>query len=189
LVCFTSSIENSELERILALYIPRYEKSWLTAFRKKLGLAEGIAKELPDDSALLTQLLKVLHEGKVDFTFFFRSLSSYKTSRPESLDIFWKYYPQFPELLEWLASYDSRLQAEKRTDEQRSEVMKKINPKYILRNYLAEEIIQSVEEGQTQLISQWLDVLLSPYEEHPKLNPYAVPPKADWKNIVVSCSS
>ncbi len=214
LICFTPVVDRAELERILGLYVPRYEKAWLDSFRKKLGLV----RRLDHDFAMVAELLKVLHENQIDFTFFLRSLCAYEIGCPESLSVFWEQYSkssqQFPELLNWLKTYDSRLQEEQGSSGQasseqasygqaspgqpssrqspateRSQAMRMANPKYILRNYIAEEIIKSVEQNQMDSIHQWLNILLSPYDEHPEMQRYSYPTEAERKNLIVSCSS
>ncbi|MCB1616743.1 MAG: hypothetical protein KDI30_12070, partial [Pseudomonadales bacterium] len=68
--------------------------------------------------------------------------------------------------------------------------MKKINPKFVLRNYLAENAIRSArQEGDFTEVNRLLDLLYTPYDEHPELEQYAQAPPAWGKCLEISCSS
>lgn len=67
--------------------------------------------------------------------------------------------------------------------------MKATNPKFILRNYLAQQAIEKAEQGDYSELDNLMTVLSAPYDEHPELDRYAdLPP--DWgKKLEISCSS
>ena len=85
--------------------------------------------------------------------------------------------------------YVERLSQQSVSDNDRSEAMLKTNPKYILRNYMAQAAIEKAEKGDYSEVNLLLDVLQNPFEEHPQAEHYAgLPP--DWaETISVSCSS
>ncbi len=68
--------------------------------------------------------------------------------------------------------------------------MNRVNPKYVLRNWVAEEVIQAVRDrGDTGPLEQVFRALQSPYDEHPDAERYSAPPP-DWAHhLTVSCSS
>ena len=76
------------------------------------------------------------------------------------------------------------------TQAQRLEKMRTVNPKYVLRNWIAEEVIRAVrDDGNTEPFEQVFRILQSPYDEHPDAARYAAPPP-DWaQHLAVSCSS
>lgn len=67
--------------------------------------------------------------------------------------------------------------------------MKKVNPKFVLKNYIAQEVIEDIEAGNSQKLTQWLEVLYAPFDEHRSFEAYALPTPPDKKNYEVSCSS
>ena len=68
--------------------------------------------------------------------------------------------------------------------------MRAVNPNYVLRNWIAEEVIRAVrDDGNTEPFEQVFRILQSPYDEHPDAARYAAPPP-DWaQHLAVSCSS
>ena len=72
---------------------------------------------------------------------------------------------------------------------QRQQQMQATNPKYILRNYLAQIAIEKAEKGDFSEIDTLLMLVQNPYDEHPNYEHYAnIPP--DWEqHLEISCSS
>lgn len=67
--------------------------------------------------------------------------------------------------------------------------MRQHNPHIVMRNYLAQQIIDQAEEGNFEMLHQFLDALKKPYEEIEKYQKFSEPPK-DWgKQLEISCSS
>ena len=91
---------------------------------------------------------------------------------------------------QWTESYRRRLQAENSEDRERRATMDRVNPKYVLRNYMAEIAIRkAAQEKDYSEIDRVLNLLHSPYDEHPDMEHYAGEPP-DWaQRIEVSCSS
>ena len=68
--------------------------------------------------------------------------------------------------------------------------MRRSNPKFILRNYIAQEVIEDVESGGDHLLKKWINVFKTPFDEHEEIDlSYAKETPDDKKNIIVSCSS
>ena len=89
----------------------------------------------------------------------------------------------------WAEKYLQRLAQQSSTDAQRQEKMLATNPKYILRNYMAQAAIEQAYQGDYTEVQLLLEVLQSPFDEHPDAEKYAgLPP--DWAEAIsVSCSS
>lgn len=154
-------------------------------FQAKLGLAE--ARE--GDSALADRLLELMHASRADFTLTFRRLA--RVSRHDAggdgpvRDMF----HDLAGIDGWLADYRARLAAETRDDAARSEAMNRVNPKYVLRNHLAEMAIRRAKEKDFSELERLAAVLRRPFDEQPEHEAYAALPP-DWADsLEVSCSS
>ena len=78
----------------------------------------------------------------------------------------------------------------RRQDQLRQEAMKRINPKYILRNHLAQQAITQAEYNKEYSeVTSLMHVLQAPFDEHPELEKYAALPPNWAKSISISCSS
>ena len=90
----------------------------------------------------------------------------------------------------WAAIYRTQLNAAQNDDHARAIAMRRVNPKYILRNYLAENaIVAARDHNDMSEINNLMQILQQPYDEHPGMETYAAAPP-DWaRHISVSCSS
>ena len=152
-------------------YNKEYAKTWQTLFRQKLGLTT----ECDRDLTLLEALMQTLHREKVDFTLFFRNLS-------EGLDV-------SASMNHWYATYQERLSLEKQSMDTRLEGMQTINPKYILRNHLAQHAIELAQKKDFSEVSRLLKILENPYTSQSVPESYALGPPPDLTAIPISCSS
>nr|MBA2404647.1 YdiU family protein [Bdellovibrionales bacterium] len=185
LICFMDVVPKEKLEAILNTYVNIFEVEYARLCREKLGLKV----EVPQDFPLFIDLLKDMGTLNLDYTFFFRQLASYEKGKADSIKPFWDYYGQRAEIIAWLKRYDERLGLEALTDAERNKNMKGTNPKFVLKNYIAQEVIQDVEAGSDKKLKQWLDILYRPFDEHPEFESFAGPTPLQFKNIEVSCSS
>jgi len=91
---------------------------------------------------------------------------------------------------EWLKKYRERLQRQDQADEKRKAMMDSVNPKFVLRNHLAQRAIQSAEKSDYSEVNNLLNILSRPFDEQPHLPPlYSDPPGEDAPKLCVSCSS
>ena len=89
----------------------------------------------------------------------------------------------------WHQKYLHRLRKEKTSPLKRQEIMEKANPKFILRNYLAQEAIQDAEASDFTKLNNLLEVLKKPFEENSVFE-YFAKESPDWgKKLEISCSS
>ena len=158
------------------------------AFVAKLGLSDV----LDGDHVLIESLLKLLAEEKTDFTIFWRRLSHATASLAMHAPS-----PAFEQVRDlfinpepwdhWLPVYVRRLQTHDLALS--SAQMLKTNPKYVLRNHLGEQAIQQAKIGDFSGVQDLLEVLQTPFDEHPAFEQWAgFPP--DWaSSISISCSS
>jgi uncharacterized protein YdiU (UPF0061 family) len=157
---------------------------------EKLGLITiKFDKNNKDNQSIIDQTLKMLALCRLDFTFFFRNLScindvKIKTElRNMALDInlFDQWYHDYTAKLEQLNLHIA--------EPIRCDKMNKVNPKYILRNYLAQNAITAAQNGDYSITQKLHDALKHPFDEQPQFNELAkLPP--DWgKELEISCSS
>jgi len=158
-----------------------YPDAYIDMMRKKLGLKT----KLDEDIELIKELVGTLQDIFVDHTLFFRTLSHYDDDKAELYDI-----AMDPVILDkWLQLYDKRLAKETRTQAQRKKEMLKINPKYILKNYMLEEAINKAERGNYTMVETLLYIAAHPYDELPEFEHFAGDTPEEHKNIGLSCSS
>lgn len=87
----------------------------------------------------------------------------------------------------WLQSYVKRLQYDALPDELRRQKMNRTNPKYVLRNYLAQLAIDKAESGDFSMVGELLDLFRNPYDEQPAMDHYAEK-RPDWARNRAGCS-
>ena len=171
-----------DLQTILDTYPDIYTSTYLELMKQKLGL---FSKELEDEE-LIKDLLQHLHKNRCDYTIFFRQLCDFKTDG-DNQEL--KQFAQTSELISWLEAYSARLKRNGLNDDKRCQKMKTRNPKYVLRNYLAQIAIDRAEKGDYSEIEQLLQLLSAPFEEHPDSEVYAKSPPQWSKKLEISCSS
>jgi uncharacterized protein YdiU (UPF0061 family) len=178
----TPLIDREELDRILELFQPRLQQEYSRNMRAKLGLHQ----KHQDDGDFFSATFDFLQSTQVDYTRFFRALSSLdREGKGELLDLF----VDRNQAKIWLESYLKRCELETDSISERCTRMRAVNPKYILRNYLAQQAIEKAQKGDFSEVDNLLLVLQSPYEEHPSLQRYANLPPQWGKKMVISCSS
>jgi uncharacterized protein YdiU (UPF0061 family) len=170
----------------LDLYEADFNNSYGELMRAKLGFVE--ARE--DDSSMLKELLDAMQASAVDYTIFFRRLAGFKQETEERDELLRDMFIDPMRFDGWAAKYGARLQAEGSVDRERAAKMNRVNPKYILRNYMAQRAItEATERRDFTEIERLLDLLRAPFDEQLERETYAAP-SPDWgKRLVVSCSS
>ena len=156
---------------------------------KKLGFIENGMQH----KAFIEKTISLLSQNRFDSTYFFRTLSSvhnekaHKALRDQALDI--------NAFDAWLIDYQQALLTDgqdfknQKNNSSRQQRMNTTNPKYILRNYLAQNAISAAQKGDFSVLTELHQVLLTPFDEQPEFEHLAqLPP--DWgKTLEISCSS
>jgi uncharacterized protein YdiU (UPF0061 family) len=171
-------------------YTSTFEATFMAQVRAKLGLADA----LPGDEDFVGETFGVLQRLRIDFTQFFRLLSSLPAEVNEAdratidaplRDIVIDRFA----LDAWLDLWRARLKAEGRPDAERQAAMRAVNPKYVLRNWIAESAIRAAQAGDFSETATVLACLSKPFDEQPEFERFAAPPP-DWASgLSVSCSS
>lgn len=162
-----------------------YAEEYLALMRAKLGFQT----EQPEDVALIQSLLELLQANRIDYTMFFRRLCDFKI---ESAARDWNLAGMFvdpQQFDDWANDYRARLNAEKSVDAERAGKMRAANPKYILRNHLAQAAIEAAENGDYSEIEKLRRILQNPFADQNVGEHYAEPPAPGSKRVAVSCSS
>ena len=175
-----------QAKEALAAYEPALVAHYTDLMRQKLGLEEW----RPEDGDLLTGLLEIMQAGHVDYTRTFRSLGGVQSDPSSVNESLRDLFLDRTACDAWAARYRERLRLEGGRDAEREQRMARVNPKYVLRNYLVQvAIAQATEKRDFAEIDRLLDLLRDPFAERPDMERYAAPPP-DWgRRIVVSCSS
>lgn len=192
--------DTKPLEAALDDYSSLFKESWHRMLAQKLGWAHF----RPDtDDSLTDQLFSVLQLAETDMTLFFRSLANVSidadrvdaASNDQLLtplrDVFYRHEQLTDEvqgqIAEWLRAYAVRSRADGSTPEERRARMLSANPKYVLRNYLAQMAIDKAEQGDMELVGKLLDVLRHPYDDQPENDEFSAK-RPDWARHRPGCS-
>jgi len=170
-----------------------YQSSYLDAFNKGMNKKLGLNKVEEGDAELAHDLLTILAKSQVDYTLFFRTLADLHMDVSGNGDgddsVLRDLFLDRQAFDGWVVNYRQRLKEEGSKDAIRQQAMKRVNPKYIFRNYMAQIAIEKAEGGDYSEINNMMKLLQTPFDEHPDMEKYAGHPP-DWaEQISVSCSS
>jgi len=209
LVCLANAIyplvEDAEaLERVLNTYTETLDLQRNASMASKLGLARLSQEETSPtgaarspDSALVEDLLELLAAVETDMTIFYRRLAEVPTdpsrgALTEPLEEAF-YSPESvgadhrARLSAWLERYAARVREDGTPDDERKRAMNLVNPKYLLRNYVAQMAIDRAEQGDASLVNELLDVLRHPFDEQVAKQQFAQK-RPDWARDRPGCS-
>ncbi|MEQ1438501.1 protein adenylyltransferase SelO [Fontimonas sp. SYSU GA230001] len=172
-------------QTLLDRYPDAYAQAMTRLWRAKFGLRD----EQDDDPALINRFLTLLHRGRADFTLSLRALASVRVADDDPATELRARILDLEALDAWLPDYRARLRAEQSDDAERAARMNACNPKYILRNHLAQRAIAEAERGGSSETERLLRVLRHPFDEQPEHAAYAEEPPPGERHIAVSCSS
>lgn len=166
---------SKKLEKALEEFYPLYQKNYSELLCNRLGLK---THQLDERHSLLNDLLLALQEAKVDYNPFFYYLS---TKNLDDSRIWNSICTDPAALLNWLEKY-RKLRIDLR-------IMKKVNPKYTLKNHLLQEAISLAEKEDFSLVNELLQLAQKPFDDHPNFEKYAHKTPDGQGNSPLSCSS
>jgi len=183
------------LQQALLAYTETYDAGWQAMMAAKLGL---LAFAPGEDEVLTSDLFRLLQAAETDMTLFFRQLADIDlTQGSDSLPAFLlmvqqtSYEPLNDDTVElakaWFVNYRSRGQRDSQPQQARRAAMNAANPKYVLRNYLAQMAIDRAEQGDFAMVWELLDLLRNPYSEQADKADYAAK-RPDWAKQRAGCS-
>ncbi|MCC9654736.1 protein adenylyltransferase SelO [Rhodopirellula halodulae] len=196
--------EAEPLQRGIATYVSAFQDEWHAMMAAKLGWS---TYESETDDELVDSLLTLLQLAETDMTIFYRQLADIELgtrSQPKELvlkdvlailspalyvaDEVTEEYRQA--LMDWMRAYQQRVLSDaghEPNDAERRQRMNLVNPKYVLRNYLAQLAIDASEKGDHSVVHELLDVLRRPYDEQPGKERFAEK-RPEWARHRPGCS-
>lgn len=179
--CFSKHLKRDQLIAILQCYEPELQAHYDLLMMSKMGLSS-----VKDVHELLPELFAILAAEKMDYAVFFRLLSHFEQG---DFSLLLDEVVDREKLSDWLERYEFARMKSDLTWADISVSMLAVNPKFILRNYLAHDAIQSAERGDYLPFRRLLNVLTHPFDEHPESDVLAQRAPEWGKSLEVSCSS
>jgi uncharacterized protein YdiU (UPF0061 family) len=173
--------------------LARYEAVYVDTFREHASAKLGLAACTDEDLEHLHALNRLMHAAEMDMTITFRALADVDVDAPSIAPFADAFYDEGKRtahevaLAAWLARHAARVHADTLAPEVRRLRMRRANPRYVLRNYLAQEAIDRAEQGDFAGIEELLDVMRRPYDDQPGREHFAAK-RPDWARDRAGCS-
>jgi len=177
--------------------LERYQNEFAIANTKVMGRKLGLTIENDEDINLMETLEQNLVLTETDMTIFFRLLANViKTDTAEKIlakidKAFYAKEEVSGTVLElwnaWSKDYLERLEQETQTDKERKKAMNQVNPKYVLRNYMAQLAIDAADKGDYTVIDELYELLKQPYAEQVESEKWFAK-RPEWARHKVGCS-
>lgn len=189
--------ERSEASALLKQFGAIYRTERTSTLMRKLGVVTVDVDDV--DTDLVESLLHIMSDVRSDFTATFRHLSNIPMEQLAKIAVGvetsrWWTVDQLAghvEFVDWVSTYESRCRRENVNDAARLSVMQSNNPRYILRNWMAEDAIRAAENGDFTRLKKLAKILERPftYQLDAERLGYADRPPSWSANITVTCSS
>jgi uncharacterized protein YdiU (UPF0061 family) len=173
--------------------LERYAQAFVAADRANVAAKLGLVACRDEDVAMMRALESLLHAAEVDMAIFFRGLADIDVDVPRVSALHDAFYDAEKmrraqaDFDAWLARYAARLRDDGLPARERRERMNRANPRYVLRNYLAQQVIDRAEAGDEGGIGELLEVLRRPYDDQPGNETFAQR-RPDWARDRAGCS-
>jgi uncharacterized protein YdiU (UPF0061 family) len=173
--------------------LQRYADAYVADDRTHIAGKLGLRACEDDDVGLMHELQRLLQQGEVDMTLFFRALAGLDPAAPSLAPFDEAFYTAERRaaveaaLLHWLQRYGARVARDARPAAERRLLMDAVNPRYVLLNYLAQQAIDRAERGDDAAVEELLDVLRRPYDDQPGREAFAQR-RPDWARSKPGCS-
>jgi protein adenylyltransferase len=175
------------LRRTVDAFRDEFSDHYRHTMLRKLGLSGRRDTAALDDELLVT-LGSLLLDVETDMAIFFRALAE-----PEP-PIHRAYYAadnvtaiHAARIADWLRMYFERTRVERLEPAERRARLNAVNPLYVPRNYLVQEVIAATEAGDRTALLEILDVFRRPYDEQPGRERFAAK-RPEWARVRPGCS-
>lgn len=187
--------DTGSLQEGMRAYVDGFDLGIEAMLARKLGLRAYVAES---DRSLYQAMLELITEVETDMTLWYWHLAEVSRQAADAEERIRPLLPAFyrPEqlteqfkarILSWLDRYCARLDQDNLQDQERKAVMQAVNPRYVLRNYLAQQAIDRAEEGDFAMVAELLEVLRNPYDEQPGKEHFAEK-RPEWARNRPGCS-
>lgn len=184
-----------------------FEPSFLNAMQSHMSRKLGLKTWQAGDEVLIDDLWSVMQASHADFSMTFRQLAyapGLTQAAPGelafdlggtvgdgsgSLQPFVDLFVDREAAQAWLKRYRERVALESIPWQQRVSDMLAVNPLYVLRNYLAQQVIETTQRGDFSELNNMMDLLAAPFSARAGMERYAALPPHWASKIEVSCSS
>jgi len=173
--------------------LDRYAAEYTRADRDNVARKLGLAECRDDDVERMKTLHGLMQAAQVDMTLFFRALAEVDAANPSLEAMREAFYDDAlrgeheEAFAAWLRDYAARLARDPLDAARRRERMHAANPKYVLRNYLAQQAIDRAEAGDASGVTELLEVVRRPYDEQSGREAFAGK-RPDWARDRPGCS-
>lgn len=173
--------------------LQRYVDTFVAADRANIAAKLGLRECTDADVARMESLLELMTDAEVDMTLFFRGLAQVDAAAGDIDALREAFYDEAKFAAArgafqlWLRDYAGRLASDALADRDRRERMNRVNPRYVLRNYLAQAAIDRAEAGDMGGVDALLEVLRRPYQDQERAEEFSGR-RPEWARSRVGCS-
>lgn len=180
---FSDHLTETQISDVLGQYEPTLLREYSQGMAAKFGLQQFE----PQDNQLINDYMQHMEAEHLDFTRSFRLLGTMQSAGQNQA--IRAHFKDQTRIDDWLQRYAQRLTTQNEGDDTRNQRVNKANPKFILRNYLAQQAIEAAQQGDFSVAEKLLLILQKPYDEQGEFDEFASPPPASAQGIALSCSS
>ncbi len=180
---------DDEASELALAALEPYKTAFPQALLSRMSAKLGLAQTEEGDRELVDELLRRMAADRADFTITFRRLAQFSSAPDADNAAVRDLFIDRAAFDAWATLYAARLRREHNIDAERALRMNRVNPKFVLRNHLADAAIQSAQAGDFSKTERLMQVLRHPFDEQAEHEAYAAFPPEWASSIEVSCSS